>query len=202
MLLVDDHEVVRAGLRGLLTADGTFEVVGEAGDGREAIDLVETLEPDVVLMDLRMPNMDGAAATAAIKKRFPRTQVMVLTTYDTDGDILKAVEAGAAGYLLKDTPRLELLKAVHMAARGQTPLAPSVAARLMEQMRRPKLEPLTAREMDVLRLASEGLANKEIGKHLFISEATVKSHLINIYSKLGVDSRTAAARRATELGLI
>ena len=173
ILLADDHPVVRDGLRGMLAGEADFEVVGEAASGaRRCGDRGE--RPDVVLMDLQMPEMDGAAATAEIAARFPGTRVLVLTTYDTDGDILRAVEAGATGYLLKDTPRERLFPAIRAAARGETVLAPTVATRLVSRMRRPASEALTSREVEVLELVARGSSNAGIAGALFISEATVR----------------------------
>jgi DNA-binding NarL/FixJ family response regulator len=153
-------------------------------------------------MDLRMPRADGATATARISAELPGVRVLVLTTYDTDADIIKAVEAGAAGYLLKDTPRRQLADAVHAAARGETVLAPPIAARLVTRMRMPAHEQLTPREGEVLALVAKGMSNPEIGKRLFIGEATVKTHLLKIFAKLGVDDRTAAVTVAMERGIL
>jgi DNA-binding NarL/FixJ family response regulator len=202
VLVVDDHPVVRAGLIGMLDTEHDLEVVGEAGDGDEALARVAALAPDVVLMDLRMPRTDGAAATAKIVAEHPASRVLVLTTYDTDGDIVRAVEAGATGYLLKDTPRAQLVEAVRSAARGDTVLAPSVAGRLLSRLRTPPAEALTAREMEVLAGVARGLTNAEIGRELYIGEATVKTHLLRAFAKLGVDDRTRAVTVAMELGLL
>ncbi|MGE0819203.1 MAG: response regulator [Candidatus Nanopelagicales bacterium] len=199
VLVVDDHPVVRSGLVGLLGSEPDLEVVGEAGDGREGVDLAATLTPDVVLMDLRMPVLDGASATAEITAA-GTARVLVLTTYDTDGDILRAVEAGATGYLLKDTPRDQLLAAVRAAARGETVLAPPLAAKLMRQVRGG--DQLTPRELEVLALVARGMSNPDIARELFIGEATVKSHLLHVFDKLGVSDRTAAVTRALERGLL
>jgi len=163
---------------------------------------VAGLAPDVVLMDLRMPRLDGVGATGRILAQFPRCRVLVLTTYDTDADILRAVEAGATGYLLKDTPRTHLVDAVRAAARGETVLAPSVAARLVSRLRAPAPEPLTTRETEVLAAVARGLSNAEIGRSLFIAEATVKTHLLRAFAKLGVDDRTRAVTVAMERGLL
>jgi DNA-binding NarL/FixJ family response regulator len=200
--LVDDQAMVRAGLRALLNAEEGVEVVGEAGDGEEAVSLAMVLRPDVVLMDLRMPRLDGAAATARIVAEVPGTKVLVLTTYDTDADIVRAVEAGATGYLLKDTPRRELADAVRAAARGETVLAPPVAAKLVTRMRAPAPEALTPRELQVLAGVARGLTNADIGRELFIGESTVKTHLLKIFAKLGVDDRTRAVTVAWERGLL
>ena len=179
-----------------------FEVVGEAGDGVEAVNLVETLKPDIVLMDLRMPVMDGVAALGEIKVLSPEVQVLVLTTYDSDADILPAIEAGAAGYLLKDSSRQELYDGIRAAARGETVLAPAVAARLVGKMRAPAEEKLSSREVEVLQLVAEGESNGEIAAQLHISQATVKSHLVNIFGKLGVSDRTAAVTAALRKGIL
>ena len=206
VLVVDDHPIVRSGLVGLLGVEADMEIVGEAGDGEEAITRVAALSPDVVLMDLRMPRLDGVGATARITAEFPASRVLVLTTYDTDSDIIRAVEAGATGYLLKDTPRRYLVDAVRAAARGETVLAPPVAARLVSRLRAPDPapadNPLTRREVEVLRAVSRGLSNAEIGRELFIGEATVKTHLLRAFAKLGVDDRTRAVTAAMERGIL
>jgi DNA-binding NarL/FixJ family response regulator len=204
ILLADDHPVVRDGLRGMLAGQPDLEVVGEAASGIEAVRRTEQDRPDVVLMDLQMSEMDGATATATaeIAARFPETRVLVLTTYDADADILRAVEAGATGYLLKDTPRERLYPAIRAAARGETVLAPTVATRLVSRMRRPATEALTAREVEVLELVARGSSNADIAAALFISEATVKTHLLHTFAKLGVDDRTAAVVAALERGVI
>jgi DNA-binding NarL/FixJ family response regulator len=204
VLLADDHPVVRAGLHGMLSAEPDLEVVAEAGSGDEAVTLAARHRPDVVLMDLRMPGVDGATATARIAADLPEVKVLVLTTYDTDSDIVRAVEAGAAGYLLKDTPREQLAEAVRAAARGETVLAPPVAAKLMTRMRAPApgAATLTARETEVLALVARGRTNADIGRELHISEATVKTHLIRIFAKLEVDDRTAAVTAALRRGLL
>ncbi|HEY7606877.1 MAG TPA: response regulator transcription factor [Actinomycetes bacterium] len=202
ILLADDHPVVRDGLRGMLAGEAGFQVVGEAASGAEAVAVCGRERPDVVLMDLQMPEMDGATATAEITARFPETRVLVLTTYDTDADILRAVEAGATGYLLKDTPRERLFPAIQAAARGETVLAPAVATRLVSRMRRPATEALTSREVEVLELVARGSSNADIAAALFISEATVKTHLLHAFAKLGVDDRTAAVVAALERGII
>src|SRR5829696_8830836 len=190
------------GLRGMLAGEADFEVVGEAASGVEAVRPTERERPDVVLMDLQMPEMDGATATAEIAARFPATRVLVLTTYDIDADILRAVEAGATGYLLKDTPRERLFPAIRAAARGETVLAPTVATRLVSRMRQPGSEALTCREIEVLELVARGSSNADIAAALFISEATVKTHLLHVFAKLGVDDRTAAVVAALERGII
>lgn len=201
VVLVDDHPVVRAGLRALLTASGV-EVVGEAATADEALAVVQQSRPDVVLMDLQLADGgDGVAATTAIAALPDPPRVLILTTYDTDADILRAVEAGAAGYLLKDAEPQVLLDAVAAAARGETVLAPQVATRLMARVREPTPE-LSARELDVMALVAEGLTNREIARRLFVSEATVKSHLVHVFTKLGATSRTAAVAAARERGLL
>lgn len=202
VLVVDDHPVVRTGLRGMLAADPEIDVIAEAGSGEEALALVERDRPDVILMDLRMPGMDGVAATTRITAGYPSVRVLVVTTYDTDTDILRAVEAGATGYLLKDTPRDQLTAAVHAASRGETVLAPPVAAKLVTRMRAPAAENLTPREIEVLGAVSEGLTNAEIGRRLFIGEATVKTHLLRVFTKLDVDDRTAAVTVAMQRGIL
>ena len=202
LLIVDDHPVVRAGLLGMLTGEDDFEVVGEARDGAEAVDRAALLEPDVVLMDLRMPNLDGVSATERIRVRRPETQVLVLTTYDTDSDILRALDVGAVGCLLKDAPREELFRAVRAAARGESVLAPAVLSLVMSRMRAPAAETLSDREVEVLRLVARGASNKEAARELFISETTVKTHLSHIFTKLGVDDRTAAVTVALDRGIL
>jgi DNA-binding NarL/FixJ family response regulator len=202
VLLADDHPVVRAGLRGMLAAEPDIEVAGEAGSGPEAVAVAAAGTYDVILMDLRMPGGDGVAATERIVAADPGARVLVLTTYDVDADILRAVEAGAAGYLLKDATQQELAGAVRAAARGETVLAPSVAGRLVSQLRRPQVQPLSARETEVLALVARGRTNAEIGRELFVSEATVKTHLMRVFGKLGVSDRTAAVTTALERGLL
>jgi DNA-binding NarL/FixJ family response regulator len=202
ILLVDDHPVVRAGVAALLEAEPDLVVAGEAADGAEAVQMAAELNPDVVLMDLRMPHMDGVTATAHITAAMPTVRVLVLTTYDTDTDIIRAVEAGAAGYLLKDATRLTLAEAARAAARGETVLAPPVAAKLVTRIREPVPATLTSRETQVLALVARGLTNANIGRALFISEATVKTHLLHVFAKLNVDDRTAAVTSAIERGLL
>ncbi len=202
VLIADDHPVVRTGLEGMLASQPEFQVVGEATNGKQAVALVEQLHPDVVLMDLRMPELDGVAATSEIRRRRPAVQVLVLTTYDSDADILPAIEAGATGYLLKDAPREDLFRAIQAAANGESFLAPSVAARLMGRMRAPAEEALSAREVQVLTMVSQGASNKEIGHQLHISEATVKTHLTHIFEKLGVSDRTQAVTVALQRGIV
>ena len=202
IVIVDDHPVVRDGLRGMLTGDGGLAVVGEAGSGDEAVRTVAALDPDVVLMDLRMPGGDGVDATARIVAAHPRVRVLVLTTYETETDVLRAVEAGASGYLLKDTSASELRRAVRATAEGQTVLAPAVAARLVRQARHAPVEALSARELEVLELVARGATNRDVGRALHVSEATVKSHLVHAFTKLGVNDRTAAVTTALGRGLI
>jgi DNA-binding NarL/FixJ family response regulator len=193
VLLVDDHPVVRAGLTGILDAEDGIEVAGEAASAAEAVAAARAVRPDVVLMDLRMPGGDGVSATAAVLKEVPDTRVLVLTTYESDSDILRAIEAGATGYLLKDAGRGELVTAIRAAARGETVLAPAVATRIIDRMRRPlPADALSPREVEVLRLVARGLSNAEIGRELSITEATVKTHLLRTFNKLGVSDRTAA----------
>ncbi len=202
VLIADDHPVVRAGLRDMLSTQPDFEMVAEAVNGAEAVTLATRLQPHVVLMDLRMPEMDGVSAIAQIKAQHQDIQILVLTTYDSDSDILPAVEVGATGYLLKDAPREELFQAIRAAAQGKPMLTSSIAARLMERMRSPTVEALTSREIDVLKLVAKGANNRQIASQLYITEATVKSHLIHIYGKLGVEDRTAAVTRALEQGIL
>jgi DNA-binding NarL/FixJ family response regulator len=202
LLIVDDHPVVRDGLRGIFESDPQFEVTGEAGNGAEAVTQARSLRPDVVLMDLRMPDVDGVTAIKRLAELGLDTRVLVLTTYDTDTDVVPAIEAGATGYLLKDAPRSELLRAVRAAARGEAVLSPSVATRLLGQVRAPAHEPLSNRELDVLALVARGTSNRDTAALLFISEATVKTHLLHIYVKLGVNDRAAAVATGFERGLL
>ena len=202
VMLVDDHPVVREGLRGMLEAEPDLTVVSEAGSGEEAVAVARTVEADVILMDLRMRDLDGVGATERILTEHPSTKVVVLTTYETDADILRAVEAGAAGYLLKDASRADLANAIRAAARGETVLAPSVAGRLVDRVRRPAQQTLSAREVEVLRFVAKGLTNADIGRTLHISEATVKTHLLRTFAKLEVSDRTAAVTTAMSLGLL
>ncbi|WP_406095081.1 response regulator [Streptomyces sp. NBC_01013] len=202
IILADDHTVMRAGLVALLSSEPTVEIVGEAGDGREAVRLVERLRPDVALLDLRMPVLDGVGATLEIVAGEARTRVLILTTYDTDADIERGVEAGATGYLLKDATREQLVEAIHSASRGETVLAPRVAQRLVARMRRPEPVTLTARESEVLQAVADGLSNVEIGRRLFIGEATVKTHMLRIFAKLDVNDRTRAVVVAMNAGLL
>lgn len=200
LLIVDDHPVVRDGLRGILESSPDFTVVGEAGDG--AVTRAEALQPDVVLMDLRMPGTDGVSAIKQLVQRGATARILVLTTYDTDSDVVKAIEAGATGYLLKDCPRSELVRAVRAAARGEAALSPSVATRLLHQVRAPAREPLSNRELDVLALVARGSSNRDIAARLFVSEATVKTHLLHIYAKFGVNDRAAAVATGFERSLL
>lgn len=206
VLIVDDHPVVREGLAGMLAGydagDVQMEVVGEAGDGAEAVVLFRRLRPDVVLMDLRMPGMDGVQAIEQIVGETPDARILVLTTYDSDADIVRAVEVGASGYLLKDAPRRDLFAAIEKVARGESVLAPAVANRLMQRMRAPQEEALSGREIEVLQLVARGKSNRDIGKALHISTATVKTHLVRIFDKLGVSDRTAAVTVALERGIM
>jgi DNA-binding NarL/FixJ family response regulator len=202
VMIVDDHPVVRNGLSGMFAGEPGFEVVGEASDGSEAVRRARAISPDVILMDLRMPEMDGVSAIAALNAAGVPARVLVLTTYDTDSDVLAAIEAGATGYLLKDTPPDELFKAVRAAAGGDTVLSPTVATRVVGQMRAPVQEPISQRELEVLELVAQGTSNRDAAARLFISEATVKTHLMHIYGKLGVNDRAAAVAEAFNRGLL
>ncbi|WUJ93732.1 response regulator transcription factor [Streptomyces mirabilis] len=204
LLIVDDHPVVRDGLRGMFESAPGFTVLGEAANGVEAVALTASLDPDVVLMDLRMPGGNGVEAIAELTRRGARAKVLVLTTYDTDSDTLPAIEAGATGYLLKDAPREELFTAVRAAAQGRTVLSPAVASRLVSAVRAPAStqDSLSAREREVLALVAKGTSNREIARVLFISEATVKTHLTHLYAKLGVNDRAAAVAVAYDRGIL
>ena len=202
LILVDDHPVVRHGIRGMLEAEPDLTVAGEASSGPEGVALAAELRPDIVLMDLRMPGGDGVEATARIVATVPGVRVLVLTTYESDRDILRAIEAGAGGYLLKDASPAELAEGVRAAARGETVLAPSVASTLIRQVRSPAPPALSARETEVLRLVARGLTNADIGRELYIAEATVKTHLLRAFAKLDVADRTAAVTRAMSHGLL
>jgi DNA-binding NarL/FixJ family response regulator len=203
LLVVDDHPVVRHGLVAMLSEQDDLEVVAEAADGAQAVVLAAQHHPDVVLMDLRMPGMDGAEATAQLRSAPQAPAVLVLTTYDTDADIVRAVEAGATGYLLKDAPVPTLVDAIRRAAAGETVLAPPVVARLASRLREgPATPELTSRELEVLGWVARGLSNAQIGRELFIGEATVKTHLLRAFEKLQVTDRTAAVTAAYRLGLL
>ena len=218
VLVADDHPIVRSGIVGLLASDPSIEVVGEAGDGAEAVALAARLAPDVVLMDLRMPVLDGVAATAQILATAGVTtpRILVLTTYESDEQILAAIEAGASGYLIKASPPAEILAGVHAVAAGTSPLSPSVASALVARLQvnpasavanegrgQSQDQPLlTSREHEVLTLVAQGLSNPEIGKALFRGDATAKSHLLKAFAKLGVSDRTRAVTRAMELGIL
>jgi DNA-binding NarL/FixJ family response regulator len=202
VLVVDDHPVVRSGLRALLEGQDDLAVVGEAADGAQALVAVAADPPDLVLLDLRMPTLDGVAVIERLRASHPQVRTLVLTTYDADSDIVRAVEAGATGYLLKDAPREELFRAVRAAARGEPVLAPAVAQRLMRRAGAPPRATPTDRELDVLGLVAQGLTNRAIARRLQVSEATVKTHLVHAFAKLGVDDRTAAVTAALERGLL
>ena len=201
ILIVDDHPIVRDGIRGMFTGDERFEVIGEASDGQQAIDRARVARPDVVLMDLRMPGVDGVQATRAIVE-LGLANVLILTTYDSETDVLPAIEAGATGYLLKDAARDELIDAVFSAAKGESVLSPPIARRLMGQVRQPRRTAVSERELEVLRLVARGNTNKEIASELFISEATVKTHLLHVYEKLDANDRASAVAKGFELGLL
>ncbi|MCX5109239.1 response regulator transcription factor [Streptomyces sp. NBC_00378] len=204
LVVVDDHPVVRDGLRGMFDSAPDFDVLGEASNGVEGVELAVRLDPDVVLMDLRMPGGGGVAAIAELARRGARSKVLVLTTYDTDSDTLPAIEAGATGYLLKDAPRDELFTAVRAAADGRTVLSPAVASRLISRVRTPAAgsEALSGREREVLELVAKGTSNREIAAELFISEATVKTHLTHVFAKLGAKDRAAAVAIGYDRGIL
>lgn len=202
VLVVDDHPIVRSGIASVLASQSDFEIVGEAGNGADAVDAAKRVAPDLVLMDLRMPVQNGVEATAAIVAERPATRVVILTTYASDGEVLRAIEAGAVGYLLKDVPHDELFRALRAVARGERYLAPVVTERLMARYQQPTRSSLTDRELDVLRCVARGDGNKQIAASLGIAEPTVKAHLVHIFEKLGVENRTAAANVARERGLI
>ena len=201
VLIVDDHPVFREGLRAVLSTEDDLAVVGEAGTGEDAVRLADEMHPDVVLMDLRLPGIDGVAATSRIVAG-SAARVLVLTTYDSDSDVVPAIEAGATGYLLKDSPREDLFRAVRAASRGESVLASSVATRLMSQLRSPAPDALSDRELEVLSLIAQGHTNRSAAAQLFISEATVKTHLLHIYAKLDVNDRAAAVATAYDRGLL
>ncbi|MDP9352813.1 MAG: response regulator transcription factor [Chloroflexota bacterium] len=209
VLIVDDHELVRSGLRGMLSGERDLQVVGEAASGGEAIVLCRTEHPNVVLMDVRMPGMDGLEATRAIKREMPRTTVLMVTMQENPDYLYQALEAGASGYLLKDASRSELVTAVRSVLSGEPLLAPQMTGHLLRRLKAEQrvrtgcsVEPLTPREVEVLRLVAEGLTNREIGQTLGLSAATIKVHVQHIIAKLGVSDRTQAAVRAVELGLV
>ncbi|MFJ9554321.1 response regulator [Nocardiopsis sp. NPDC101807] len=201
VLIADDHPVVRDGIRGMFARDPGFEVVGEAADGARAVELARSLEPDVVLMDLRMPGAGGVHAIRELVRLGLPARVLVLTTYATDSDVGPAIEAGATGYLLKDALPEELMRAVRLAARGETVLSPLVATRLVGRVREPTAA-LSDRELEILRLIADGSTNREAAARLFISEATVKTHVLHIYGKLGVNDRAAAVAAGFRRGLL
>ncbi len=203
VVVADDHPIVRAGLVGLLDAADGIDVVGAASDGVEVVDLVEKERPDVVLMDMRMPRRDGDEATAMLRQSVPATRVIVLTTYESDDVIMRAIAAGASGYLLKAAPEAELIAGIRAVAAGEVALAPSVARVLVGQAgRAPEVPTLTPREIEVLSHVAQGLSNREIGVRLHLGEATVKTHLLKAFAKLDVADRTRAVTRAMELGIL
>jgi len=202
ILVCDDHPVVRSGLRGMIQSQPDLEVIAEAGEGAQAVALASRLQPDIVLMDLRMPGMDGVTATAAIKERHPGIHVLILTTYDTDADILRALEKGATGFLLKDEREDRLFDAIREAAGGRSPLAPGVASRLVERLRGDADSHVSEREIEILMLVAQGQSNREIARELHISDSTVKAHMLHIFDKLGVADRTAAVTTALRRGII
>ena len=202
VLVADDHAVVRAGIVALLAGEHGIEVIGEAADGEQAVQLALALRPDVVVMDVRMPGLTGDAATARIRERTDDVRVLVLTTYESDASILSAIEAGASGYLVKAAPAEELVAGVRSVAAGEVALSPAIAAQLVARVREPAPPVLTPRETEVLRLVAEGLSNREIGARLFVGEATVKTHLLRAFEKLGVNDRTRAVTLAMERGLL
>ncbi len=201
LVIADDHPVVRDGLRAMLDTQRDIDVIGEASTGAEALSMACSLQPDLVLMDLQMPELDGPSATRRIRAEHEEVHVLVLTTYDTDADISRAVEAGATGYLLKDARREDLFNAVRLAARGESVLSPGVASRVLGRMRAPAEEALSVREIEVLGAVACGLSNREVARELHVSEATVKTHLLHVFAKLGVDDRTAAVTVALERGI-
>ena len=203
IVLVDDHPIVRSGIAGLFELEEALQVVGEAADGTEALAIIERNEPDVVVTDLRMPGMDGRELTERLARDHPGVKVLVLTTYESDDAILTAIEAGAAGYLLKAAPHAEIVAGVRAVAAGQTALSPSVAVALVKSARREESAPvLTEREKEALRHVAQGLSNAAIGRQMHLSEATVKTHLLHAFAKLEVKDRTRAVTKAMELRLI
>ena len=202
VLVADDHPIVRSGIVALLEAAPDVEVVGQASTGPEAVELAIALEPAIVLMDLRMPGIDGDEATARILAERPGVRVLILTTYESDDSILSAIEAGASGYLLKAAPQDEILAGIHSVARGEVALAPAIAALLVKRVAQPPAPTLSPRETEVLALVAQGLSNPAIATRLFVGEATVKTHLLHVFEKLQVNDRTRAVTRAMELGLL
>jgi len=202
IIITDDHPVVRSGLRALLSSQSDFEIAAEAGNGEEAAKLAFSLTPDLILMDMQMPILDGLGAIKLIREKLPKANILVLTTYETDADILPALEAGAIGYLLKDTPPDQLFQAIRSAASGEMALAPRVAEKVTQRLTSSSNNTLSRREIEVLELASQGNPNKAIAKKLFIAEATMKSHFVHIFSKLEVADRTAAVTEAVKKKII
>lgn len=202
IIVADDHPVVRSGLRALLSSQPDFEIVGEANNGEEAAKLAISLAPDLILMDLQMPILDGFGAIQLIRDKLPQANILVLTTYDTDSDILPALKAGAIGFLLKDTPPEQLFQAIRSAASGEMALGPRVAEKVTQRLTNSSKNALSSREIEVLELAAQGNTNKAIAKKLFITEATVKSHFVHIFSKLGVTDRTGAVTEAVKKKII
>jgi DNA-binding NarL/FixJ family response regulator len=202
LLIADDHPVVRSGLRAILASQPDLEVVAEAADGESAVALSSSKNPNVILMDLQMPGLDGATAIQRICAEHPQAHILVLTTYDTDADILPALDAGATGYLLKDAKPDDLFQAIRATARGESALSPAITARLIERLSAHPQKALSSREIEVLELASRGSSNKDIAAKLHITEATVKSHFVHIFAKLGVTDRTAAVTLALETRII
>lgn len=202
IIIADDHPIVRSGLKAILASQPDFELVADVENGSAAVSASESLHPDVILLDLQMPTMDGVTAIAHLQKQNLPARIIILTTYDTDADVLRALEAGASGYLLKDTPPEELFRAIRSAARGEMTLAPSVAAKLSRRLTQTAERSLSTREIEVLELAARGDSNKEIAVKLHITEATVKSHIVHIFDKLNVSDRTAAVTVALEKKMI
>ncbi len=202
ILVADDHPIVRDGIVSLIEAAADLTVVGQASTGTEAVSMAIGLQPDLVMMDLRMPGLDGDQATARILAKRPKIKVIILTTYESDDSILSAIEAGASGYLLKAAPQEEILAGIRSVARGEVALAPSIAALLVKRVAAPSVPRLSPREAEVLALVAQGLSNPQIAKQLFLGEATVKTHLMHAFEKLDVGDRTRAVTRAMELGLL